>query len=141
MLPKPKTHKSKFTEVEDNLLRVFIAQHGTKNWQIIASKMDNRTARQCRDRWKHYLSPATNTNEWTEAEDKQLISSYMSVGPHWGQLAAFFPGRTSVGVRNRCCKLLREGKVPCGGHERLQLPPITSLPFTPSEPCVSIDCH
>lgn len=131
-IPKQKTHRAKFTEVEDNLLRVFIAQHGTSNWQIIASKMQNRTPRQCRDRWKHYLAPTTNTRDWTEDEDSILIANYLTVGPHWGQLAMLFPGRTSVGVRNRCCKLLRDGRVPLQKSDRFMLPPITSIPFCPS---------
>ncbi|OHT04164.1 hypothetical protein TRFO_06496 [Tritrichomonas foetus] len=102
-----RTHKLKFTETEDNLLRLVIAQTGTENWHLVASRMGSRTARQCRDRWKHYLSPATNNNEWSEFEDLILVENFNRIGPHWGRLATLFPGRTSVGVRNRCCKLLR----------------------------------
>lgn len=125
-----KGHRSKFTEIEDTLMRVFVAQFGTENWQLIASKMGNRTARQCRDRWKHYLCPMTNTTEWTEAEDDLLMCNYRVLGPHWGHLATLFPGRTSVGVRNRCCKLLRQSHMQnCDGQTKIVLPPISSLPF------------
>ncbi|KAK8864856.1 hypothetical protein M9Y10_010383 [Tritrichomonas musculus] len=152
---KPKkNHRLKFTETEDNLLRLVVSKTGTDDWQLVASWMGCRTARQCRDRWKHYLSPMTNTNEWTPAEDQLLVENYKLLGSHWGALASLFPGRTSVGVRNRCCKLLKmkestENKnklcikqpfpsssssdlsspsSPCESTKIL-LPPISTLPF------------
>lgn len=151
---KPKkNHRLKFTETEDNLLRLVVSKTGTDDWQLVASWMGCRTARQCRDRWKHYLSPMTNTNDWTPAEDQILIENYKLLGSHWGALASLFPGRTSVGVRNRCCKLLKmkdslenpkniskssisstsasdlsSPSSPCESTKVL-LPPISTLPF------------
>lgn len=109
MLPQQqlKHHRVKFTEAEDQIMCMLIAQTGTDNWQLIAQRMGNRTARQCRDRWKHYLSPTANSKEWDEEEDKLLFENYEKIGPHWGKLASLFPGRTSIGVRNRCTKLKR----------------------------------
>ena len=104
---RKKTHKIKFTKIEDNLLRVVVAQYGISDWNLVASKMGNRSARQCRDRWTHYLSPSTNNNYWTRMEDEMLINAYKNLGPHWGKISSLFPGRTAVSVRNRCCKLFR----------------------------------
>lgn len=142
---KPKkNHRLKFTETEDNLLRLVVSKTGTDDWQLVASWMGCRTARQCRDRWKHYLSPMTNTNDWTPTEDQILVENYKLLGSHWGALASLFPGRTSVGVRNRCCKLLKmkeslikpsaitsdlsSPSSPCESN-KVVLPPISTLPF------------
>ena len=138
---KPKkSHRLKFTETEDNLLRLVVSKTGTDDWQLVASWMGCRTARQCRDRWKHYLSPMTNTNDWTPAEDQILIENYKVLGSHWGALASLFPGRTSVGVRNRCCKLLKM-KESLENHKNIQVQnnysTTSSDLSSPSSPCES----
>ncbi|KAH0794772.1 Myb-like DNA-binding domain containing protein [Histomonas meleagridis] len=145
-----KGHRNKFNEIEDKLLVLLVSKYGVDNWQTIASKMGNRTSRQCRDRWNHYLSPNINVSEWTKEEDRILLDNYHLIGSRWGSLAMLFPGRTSVGVRNRCFKLLRleengtidspsdendssvqspvEAKEPAS-EEKVKLPPISSLPL------------
>lgn len=105
--PRQKRTHSKFDEREDCLLRLIVSQLGTDNWKAVAEKMVCRTARQCRDRWKHYINPQTNNSEWTIEEEQRLMQAFQAVGRHWGLLASMFPGRTSIGVRNHVWKLLR----------------------------------
>lgn len=103
-----KYKKLKFSPDEDSKLKSLVSNYGTKSWTIISNELKGRTPRQCRDRWKHYLCPETNLTEWTKEEDSILISHFSSFGNHWAKIASFFPGRTSVSVRNRCCRLLKQ---------------------------------
>ena len=103
-----KIRRLKFTEREDVRLKTLIETLGTGDWKTIASHMSGRTARQCRDRWKNYLSPHMEVREWTPEEDKLLLQKLKEIGGRWTMLASFFPGRSGIAVRNRCCKLSRQ---------------------------------
>ena len=87
----------------------------------------------------------------SQEEDRILLENFHLIGSRWGSLAMLFPGRTSVGVRNRCFKLLRLGEkgteeIETDGNdsvqspaeaknavfpenEKVKLPPISSLPI------------
>lgn len=105
--PKARRQKHKFTPEEDELIRQFVVQHGVNQWDAVAKALEHRTPRQCRDRWKHYLSPHVSHNEFTIDEDKNLIHLCMTLGPQWSALTKFFPGRTDVNLKNRWNKLQR----------------------------------
>lgn len=135
-----KRRKFKFNDEEDNNLRELVSQYGTDNWNIIASMLNGRTPRQCRDRWNHYLSQEENKKPWTEAEDFKLINYYQDIGSKWATIATYFPDRTAVDIRNRCCRLLRKRNspkeitkphvtVPVTKKTKTTLPSCQSLPF------------
>ena len=100
--------RMKFSPEEDAKLTMLVAQYGTRAWNYISSQFSNRTPRQCRDRWNHYLSPTTNTMEWTPQEDTLLHELLTKYGKQWSLIATNFEGRTGVSIRNRCCKLSRQ---------------------------------
>jgi len=106
-LTEDKIRRQKFSLYEDNQLRSLVAQFGSVDWNSISLHMEGRTARQCRDRWNHYLAPSTNNTEWTVDEEVALIKQLKQVGKQWTYLASLFPGRTSIGVRNHACKISR----------------------------------
>ena len=131
---KPKIHRNQFTPAEDALLIIAVNKCGT-NWINVSQLMDNRTPRQCRDRWNHYLSPMNIHSEWSSEEDKALIYFYNQIGPKWGKLSSLFPGRTCVSTRNRCCKLLRLSKPPSESQFITEMPkPVSSQNEIKSEP-------
>lgn len=98
----------KFSSSEDRLLISLVQSYGTKSWVLVSKMMNNRTPRQCRDRWNHYLSPTTNNTLWSPEEDTLLIEKIKIFGNQWSRISKFFPGRTGVSIRNRCCKLSRQ---------------------------------
>lgn len=102
-----KIRRYKFTEAEDMALLNLVHRFGTRAWPTIASFLNGRNARQCRDRWNHYLAPSNTNDEWTAEEDDIIIRNLKQVGKQWTYIASLLPGRTSVGVRNRSCKLSR----------------------------------
>ena len=93
--------KAKFTPAEDAVLKDLVAQHGERNWKLIASNMVNRNARQCHDRWTFYLSPDVNHSPWTQEEEEKLVTLICKLGPHWVQIARFFAGRTDTQIKNK----------------------------------------
>jgi hypothetical protein len=95
---RPRAH---FSPEEDQQLRELVEEMGDDQWNVLAEKMRNRTPRQCRERWQKYLEPSLILNEWTEEEDILLDELVKRNGPHWKNLAVFFPKRTDVGLKNR----------------------------------------
>jgi hypothetical protein len=73
-MPQPQAVQRKipFSHQEDTLLRELVSQYGDNSWENVAQNMPGRKARQCRERWKHYLS-ASNYTPWTPIEDQILI--------------------------------------------------------------------
>jgi hypothetical protein len=98
---------SKFSADHDVLLRSLIEAHGTSDWNLIASHMDGKNQRQCRERWINYLCPNLNTSAWTPDEDALLLQKYIELGTKWVKIAKFFPHRTDAMVKNRFNKIQR----------------------------------
>ena len=73
--------------------------------------MKGRNARQCRERYKLFLSDGIKKKvKWTKEEDDILLSKYACFGPHWKMMEKFFIGRTSYNIKNRYASLQRHHK-------------------------------
>jgi hypothetical protein len=92
--------RRKFTPEEDELIRNLVTQYCASDWNTIAQHFHNRTPRQCRDRWRNYVSPEVLTGRWSEADEETLLAKVREIGPRWATIARFFPGRTDIGVKN-----------------------------------------
>lgn len=105
--PHPKT---KFTPEEDEMIRKLVDEIGEDNWQAVAERMPGRNTRQCRERWRNYLSPNVERGPWTKEEDELLQQKYQEYGARWIKIAPFFPQRTDINVKNRWLMLQRHIK-------------------------------
>lgn len=112
MIPRDRRiNRRKFTPEEDEALRNLVAHHGTGDWCVIARGLHERSQRQCRDRWKHYLAPEISQGNWTEAEERMLVSKVEEMGQRWSTIAQMFPGRTDIRVKNQYISIVnRRGK-------------------------------
>lgn len=101
--PKERDKRAKqlFTSEEDEKIRVLVAELGDKSWIQIASILQNRTARQVRERWKYYLNPSAACSPWTHEEEALLIKLHDLFGPDWSKLATYIPNKTRISVKNR----------------------------------------
>jgi hypothetical protein len=95
-----KTRREKFLPEEDARLRHLVAERGTNSWDAVAAELPGRNPRQCRERWKHYLSGARVKTPWWPEEDQLLYDKMRALGPRWTTLATFFPGRTDIEVKS-----------------------------------------
>ena len=96
-----------FTPQEDEELLKLTRKY-KENWKRISEEMGNRSVRQCKERYKHYLSPQIKHDEWTLDEDMLLLSSIEKHGKKWKVLEKFFKGRTEIDIRNRFYVLTRK---------------------------------
>ena len=104
---KTKT-KKKFNPDEDSIITEQVTLHGEKGWRKIAEHIPGRTARQCRERWKNYLSPSVSNSPWSIEEDEKLIDLVQKNGQQWSKIAQFFKLRTDVTLKNRYSFLKRK---------------------------------
>jgi hypothetical protein len=103
--------KRKFSPEEDALIVQIIEKQGARNWSAIAKTMPDRTGRQIRERWTNYLAPdVADRMKFTEVENSRLLNVVSEVGEKWSEIAARFPGRTGVHLRNQWMKLNSWGK-------------------------------
>ncbi|OHS98198.1 Myb-like DNA-binding domain containing protein [Tritrichomonas foetus] len=100
-IKKPTASKRKFTPEEDKLLVVLVGNERYPNWSQIASHIEGKNARQCREHYAHYLAPHVSNDPWTEAEDELLLEKYQIYGTDWAKICTFFKGRTNTAVKNR----------------------------------------
>jgi hypothetical protein len=102
--------RHKFLKAEDDMLRELVEKYGESNWTIIARYMRRRTARQCRERYKNYLSPKVRNRDWTEDEEELLAQKVREFGPKWAKIAVFFESRSDVNVKNHWAALMSRNK-------------------------------
>lgn len=96
------TSRRKFTEEEDKLLSKLVSEMGPRKWDQIAKNMpNNRTARQCRDRYSNYLIPGFFNGEWSKEEDELLYRKYQEYGPKWAVIKEYFTNRSPNAIKNR----------------------------------------
>jgi len=102
--------KHKFTDEEDLLLIALVRKYGEQDWATISSNLKNRNPRQCRERWKYYLSADMKPVLWTPMDDKLLIEKVGVFGKKWSVIIKFFDGKNEISLKNRYRKLLKEKK-------------------------------
>lgn len=94
-----KRNRFKFLQSEDEKLIELIDKYGVHSWPEVAKEMPGRNVRQCRERWKHYLSNDKKKNPWTEEEEILLIEKVNEIGHKWTKLAKLFPERTDIQLK------------------------------------------
>eukprot|EP01035_Chromulina_nebulosa_P018766 gene18766-24533_t len=97
---RPGLVKGQWSDEEDTLL-TYLVSLGFKNWGKLASHMPGRTSKQCRERWCHHLDPNVKKSEYTDEEDKKILSLHQQLGNRWSAIAKQLPGRTENSIRSR----------------------------------------
>lgn len=105
-----KHKKAKFSEKEDLQLIDLVSKYGEEDFITIARFMKNRNSRQCRERWRYYLSPSISTIPWSHEEECLLEQKVSELGNKWTKIVSFFPGRTDIYIKNRWSSILRKRK-------------------------------
>ncbi len=94
-------NKGRWSSDEDAKLKIGVSRLGKKAWKRVSEEFVlTRNPRQCRERWKNYLSDDKDT-PWDDYSDDLLISLYKNYGPKWRIIAEFISGKNEVSVKNR----------------------------------------
>jgi hypothetical protein len=93
--------KRKFSPEQDQRIRELVGDERFPDWAAIAEEIEGKNARQCRERYQHYLAPQVCGQPWTSEEDERLRELHATFGNDWARIAAQMPGRTNTGVKNR----------------------------------------
>lgn len=102
--------RKKFTRSEDDTLKRLVDEYGSDQWLLVAAQMPGRNVRQCRERWKHYVSGDKLWQPWTQAEDDVLRGKVALYGLKWTKVARFLRGRTDLEVKTQWWKLSKESE-------------------------------
>lgn len=97
-----KSNKKSWHSDEDAQLIELVNQFGTTgSWTLIASRMENRSGKQCRERYNNHLAPVVKKGNWTKEEDLLIVSLQKELGNHWSKIASHLDGRSDNSVKNR----------------------------------------
>lgn len=89
-----------FTKEEDEKIKLLVDNIGTRQWPLISTFLNGRTAKQCRDRYANYLMPGFFQGEWTKEEDELLAKLFHQHGPKWSIIHKHLPNRSSNSIKN-----------------------------------------
>jgi hypothetical protein len=104
----PRLVKGSWTHEEDEAIMNFVQQNGDKDWARLAAVLQDRTGKQCRERYKNHLDQSVNHADWTAEEDEKLGQLHALYGNAWTKLAVFFTGRTDNCIKNRWNSTIRK---------------------------------
>lgn len=86
---KPGIKSGRWTTEEDEKLRVLFNQYG-KKWYYIARRLNNRTGKQVRERFKIVLDSTHRRGKLKKEEKLRLIQLYNQIGPNWISIKKMF---------------------------------------------------
>mmetsp|Transcript_22774 Transcript_22774/g.40962 ORF Transcript_22774/g.40962 Transcript_22774/m.40962 type:complete len:224 (+) Transcript_22774:458-1129(+) len=94
--------RGRWTNIEDELLKVAVQEFNEKCWREIAARVQGRTPIQCLHRWNKVLKPGLVKGPWTLEEDTSLAQWVATEGPtKWSKCSLLIPGRSGKQCRER----------------------------------------
>ena len=123
-----------WSQTEDQLLMAAVQRFGTNNWGVVASEVQGRTGKQCRERWAGILNPQLAKGPWTEEEDELLKQLHAQYGNKWALISMHIKGRSTIQLRNRWSWHVRHAQTMSkpGLQQKPMIPPQPGIPIQQS---------
>lgn len=105
---KLKHKRAKWTENEDELVKIWVNAHGPKEWVKCSKELCfTKTNKQIRERWLYILNPNLKKESWNILEDYILFKLFKIYGSKWYLFPYFISGRTEISIKNRFYNIMR----------------------------------
>ena len=91
-----------------------VKNYGTKKWALISRvlkekyQIENKSGKQCRERWGNTLNPKLTDEPWTAQEEKILFEKQEKYGNKWSTIASFLRGRSDNATKNHFYSIVRK---------------------------------
>lgn len=73
---------------------------GPQQWNSIAESLENRTGKQCRERWHNQLDPSLKRLNWSNAEEWILFLLQRHGKNKWAEFVNCLYGRSDNAIKN-----------------------------------------
>jgi hypothetical protein len=87
------------------LVAAFGGPYAELSWTGIARRFsaecEERTGKQCRERFQNHLHPDVKKGGWTREEDARILELQAEMGNAWARMVPFLPGRSDNSIKNR----------------------------------------
>lgn len=105
---KLKHKRSKWTEEEDEQVKIWVNAHGPKEWVKCSKELcSTKSNKQIRERWLYILNPNLKKESWNILEDYILFKLFKIYGSKWYLFPYFISGRTEISIKNRFYNIMR----------------------------------
>lgn len=98
--------KVRWTPEEDEILLEAVKELGTDCWAQVASRVQGRTGKQCREHYVLTLDPSFSRKAFTKDDDIKIVQLQKMYGNQWAKISIEL-GRAPTAVKNRF-KLIKQ---------------------------------